>query len=90
MKTITIVGLGYVGLPLACLCSWKSLKVYGLDVDSRKVDLINKNQSPIRDDYVESKLKRAKIIATTDANVSAAKTKYYSAACRCPEAWFTR
>ena len=33
MKTITIVGLGYVGLPLACLCAEKGYKVYGFDVN---------------------------------------------------------
>ena len=67
MKTITIVGLGYVGLPLALLCAEKGNKVYGLDVDKNKVDLVNKSQSPIKDEYVESKLKKVKILATTNA-----------------------
>lgn len=67
MKTITIAGLGYVGLPLACLCAGKGLKVYGLDVDRNRVDLVNKSQSPIKDEYVESKLKRVKILATANA-----------------------
>lgn len=67
MKTVTIVGLGYVGMPLACLCAGKGLKVYGLDVDKNKVDLVNKSQSPIKDEYVESKLKRVKILATANA-----------------------
>lgn len=70
MKTVTIVGLGYVGLPLACLCAEKGYKVYGLDVDSDKVDLINKNQSPVDDEYVVNKLKnlKNKINATANAN----------------------
>lgn len=69
MKAITIVGLGYVGLPLACLCAEKSYKVYGLDIDKNKVYLINQNQSPIEDGYVIKKLKNLKegIKATTDA-----------------------
>lgn len=69
MKAVTIVGLGYVGLPLACLCAEKSYKVYGLDIDKNKVYLINQNQSPIEDGYVIEKLKNLKdsIKATTDA-----------------------
>ena len=68
MKTVTIVGLGYVGLPLACLCAEKGLKIYGLDIDKNRVELINKNQSPIDDEYLINKLKilKNKIHATTN------------------------
>ena len=52
MKTITVVGLGYVGLPLACLCAEKNFKIYGFDIDKNKADLINSSQSPIEDEYV--------------------------------------
>ena len=68
MKTVTIVGLGYVGLPVACLCAEKGYKVYGFDIDQNKVELISKGQSPIEDEYVTNKLKRNKITATTNAN----------------------
>ncbi|MEK6949578.1 MAG: 3-hydroxyacyl-CoA dehydrogenase NAD-binding domain-containing protein, partial [Nanoarchaeota archaeon] len=33
---ITIIGLGYVGLPLACLCAEKGIEVYGVDTDKNK------------------------------------------------------
>lgn len=70
MKTITIVGLGYVGLPLACLCAEKGYKVYGLDVDKNKIDSVNKSQSPIDDEYIISKIKnlKNKLTATANAN----------------------
>ena len=70
MKTITVVGLGYVGLPLACLCAEKSQKVYGLDVYKNKIELINKSESPIDDEYVINKLKnlKNKILATANAD----------------------
>ena len=69
MKTVTIVGLGYVGLPLACLCAEKNYEVYGLDVDKNKISLINKNLSPINDGYLMQKFKnlKNKINATIDA-----------------------
>ncbi len=70
MKSVTIIGLGYVGLPLACLCAEKGHKVYGFDVDEDKVDSVNKNESPIEDGYVANKLKslKNKIHATTNPN----------------------
>lgn len=70
MKTITIVGLGYVGLPLACLCAEKGYKVYGFDIDKSKVNLVNQSQSPIDDEYIINKLRnlKNKINATNNPN----------------------
>ena len=45
--TIGIVGLGYVGLPLALGFVANKHKVRGLDVDEKKVDLINQGVSYI-------------------------------------------
>jgi UDP-N-acetyl-D-glucosamine dehydrogenase len=45
---IAIVGLGYVGLPLAIQFARSNVNVIGLDVDKTKVDLINKGQSYIK------------------------------------------
>ena len=66
MKSVTIIGLGYVGLPLACLCAEKGHKVYGFDVDRAKVESVNRSESPIEDEYVVAKLKslKNKIYAT--------------------------
>ena len=41
-KTVCIVGLGYVGLPLANAFS-KHLRVIGFDVDRAKIDELNNN-----------------------------------------------
>jgi UDP-N-acetyl-D-glucosamine dehydrogenase len=45
---ICIVGLGYVGLPLAIQFARANVTVLGLDVDAAKVDLINQGQSYIK------------------------------------------
>jgi UDP-N-acetyl-D-glucosamine dehydrogenase len=66
MKTLTVIGLGYVGLPLAILASRKGYKVIGIDVIKDKVEKVNKGISPIDDDYIKEGLKTAKITATTD------------------------
>tara|TARA_Y100000310_G_C20626700_1_gene786331 strand:+ start:359 stop:1591 length:1233 start_codon:yes stop_codon:yes gene_type:complete len=68
MSIITVVGLGYVGLPVACLCASKGMKVFGLDVDNSKIEKLNNGLSPIKDDYVEEKLSKIKIIATNDSS----------------------
>ena len=44
---IGIVGLGYVGLPLACAIARKGFSVLGFDIDSIKVDQINAGVSYI-------------------------------------------
>lgn len=69
MANITVVGLGYVGLPLACLCAEKGHRVFGLDIDKNKIDSINKQISPIEDEYIIQKLKnlKNKIHATANA-----------------------
>ena len=44
---IGIVGMGYVGLPLALLFSEARFRVTGFDIDSRKVDALNQGGSYI-------------------------------------------
>ena len=63
---VTVIGLGYVGLPLACLLSRKGLITYGVDVSKEKVKLINKKISPIDDKKLEKELKASKIKALSD------------------------
>ena len=38
---IAVVGLGYVGLPLACEFAQADIEVIGFDVDNDKVNMIN-------------------------------------------------
>jgi len=44
---VGIIGLGYVGLPLALEFSKNSIKVIGFDLDKNKVDFINKKRKVI-------------------------------------------
>ncbi|MFA4907189.1 MAG: nucleotide sugar dehydrogenase [archaeon] len=67
-KTVCIVGLGYVGLPLACLSAAKGYSVRGIDLDPAKVKKINSGESPIEDEYLkrEVRAQKGKITASTD------------------------
>lgn len=46
---IAVIGLGYVGLPLAVNFAKAGFKVFGLDMDSDRVDRVNKKKSYILD-----------------------------------------
>ena len=46
---IGIVGLGYVGLPLAVVFSEAGFRVKGIDVDGDKVTMLNRQESYIED-----------------------------------------
>ena len=43
-KTISIVGLGYIGLPTAAIFASKKIKVIGVDINQETVDIINRGQ----------------------------------------------
>jgi len=44
---IGIIGMGYVGLPLALLFSEERFAITGFDIDVKKVDLLNRGSSYI-------------------------------------------
>jgi len=50
---VGIVGLGYVGLPLAVAFAGAGYDVLGFDVDAGRVAAVNRSESPIRDVPVE-------------------------------------
>src|SRR5689334_2006105 len=66
---IAIVGLGYVGLPLAIQFARSNVSVVGLDIDQSKVDAVNNGHSYIK--HIASKtivevLKAQRLSASSD------------------------
>ncbi len=64
---VGIIGLGYVGLPLAGVFAKKNFNVVGFDIDPRKVAMLNKKKSYIK--HIKNELLKTigkKFIATTD------------------------
>ena len=49
MTTVGVIGLGYVGLPLAVAFAQEGCDVIAVDVDSRKVEAIAAGESYIED-----------------------------------------
>jgi len=68
IKTVVVVGLGYVGLPLALLADKKGYKTTGFDIDTHKIDSLQTGKSYIDDVSVEE-LEKTGTIFTTDAKV---------------------
>ena len=65
---IAVAGTGYVGLSMATLLS-QHHSVKAVDIIAEKVDMINRRQSPIQDDYIEKYFaeKQLDLTATLDA-----------------------
>lgn len=68
-QTVCIIGLGYVGLPLAVQCGLKGFSVSGLDNDREKIKKINSGKSPIKEDFLEKNFSKVKINATHDEKI---------------------
>lgn len=68
-RTIAVIGLGYVGLPLAIVFMEKGFKVIGVDIDAEKVDLLRKGISylpDIKNEAIQAFLSQGSFFPTTD------------------------
>ena len=69
--TIAVAGTGYVGLSIATLIA-QHHRVLAVDIVSEKVEMINRRQSPIQDEYIEKYFaeKKLDLTATLDAEAA--------------------
>lgn len=76
---IAVAGIGYVGLSIAVLLAQKN-KVWAVDIDAERVNLINKKRSPIVDEDIEDFLMNhnhnLNLTATLDGLTAYAKADY--------------
>jgi UDP-N-acetyl-D-glucosamine dehydrogenase len=66
---VGVIGLGYVGLPLAVEFARAGLQVVGFDLDASRIELINSGESYIPDvptEVVRTLAERRKLAATAD------------------------
>lgn len=59
MKTVCVLGLGYIGLPTASLVATKGFKVLGVDVNAAAVDTINEGRIHIYEPELDILVKSA-------------------------------
>ena len=74
---IAVAGTGYVGLSIATLLA-QHHKVLAVDIIPEKVEMINRRQSPIQDEYIEKYFadKELDLIATLDAEMAYKEAEY--------------
>ncbi len=66
-EKIAVIGLGYVGLPLALLVDSKGYEVIGVDINEEKVKALNNRQLPIAtENEIVKQLKASNLKATSD------------------------
>src|SRR5688572_2236173 len=74
---VAVVGLGYVGVPVAASVAATGASVVGVDIDSSKVEAINAGRNPLRgrepglSDLVKAQVRRRRLRATTDPSAVA-------------------
>ena len=73
--TISIFGLGNIGLPMSCMFAQK-FKVIGADINQERVEMINKGISYLKNEeffpqILQEVIKKGNLKATTDLNYAA-------------------
>jgi UDP-N-acetyl-D-glucosamine dehydrogenase len=66
LKTVAVIGLGYVGLPLAVRAKEKGYDVIGFDTDEKKIALLKQGKSPIKDEFLEKNISKYFFKATNN------------------------
>ncbi len=69
--SVCVIGLGYVGLPIAVRAVERGYTVSGVDLDAGKVALINDGKSPIEDAGLSEEIPKYPFKATTNPSVIA-------------------
>lgn len=62
VRSVCVVGLGYIGLPTAAMFAANGLQVHGIDIDQRAVDTVNSGQAHIEEGDLDELV--AKVVAT--------------------------
>lgn len=59
MKVVSVIGLGYIGLPAAAMFAKQKIKVIGVDVNQKAIDIINQGKIHIVEPGLEEIVKEA-------------------------------
>jgi UDP-N-acetyl-D-mannosaminuronic acid dehydrogenase len=77
-RNVAVIGLGYVGLPVACVLADAGFDTVGIDIDAARVKIINEGKSPIEGkepglpQLIRSVVHKGKLHASVDYQDTAA------------------
>ena len=57
-ETISVIGIGRVGLPLALVLAHKNYKVFGIDIDQRRLGMVWSNKMPFLEEGAQELLEK--------------------------------
>jgi len=69
---VAVIGLGYVGIPVAAALASKGVRAIGIDIDPSKVEAVNAGRSPLEgeepglEELIAAGVKARRLAATTD------------------------
>ncbi|MDD3486758.1 MAG: nucleotide sugar dehydrogenase [Candidatus Moranbacteria bacterium] len=73
-QKVAVIGLGYVGFPLAVLAATKDYEVFGYDKDEEKLSRIEKGENIVGEEYIDELLPKVKInVARDETNLKQCK-----------------
>lgn len=85
IRTVCVIGLGYIGLPTAAILAKSGVNVVGVDINSRAVDMINQGlvhivepglDAVVRNVVVEGRLRAHANVEPADAFIIAVPTPF--------------
>lgn len=65
-QKVCVIGLGYVGFPLAVLCATKGYEVFGYDKDEKKLSRVEKGENIVGEEYLDKIIPKVKINVIRD------------------------
>lgn len=68
-ETIAVIGLGYVGLPLAVLAETRGYRVVGYDVDEIKIALLQERNAPFLPNEESVQFKKSRMRLSADERI---------------------
>ena len=73
--TVSVIGMGYVGLCTAAAFASRGFKTVGIDIDEKRIEQIQQGRAPLYEPQLEGMLKSAVrkklLVATTDTSQTA-------------------